>query len=186
MVTGLNDKPGMWRTRTALAMVLMLSMAHPAGAQFTAAGVVSTMSMKADSGLGCSTSLGSGTFGVLSWQWGESNSTTTSIGGGSGAGRVSFQGLNVTKNFDTCSPALALATARGTHVPKIVLTQYDKNSNLMITVQLEDVSVQSYQIGGVQSGATPTEQVNFGFAKITITHPSGVKIFYDTKTQIGG
>lgn len=175
-----NARPAAWRSRTAFAMTLFLCAVHPSGAQFTAAGVVSTTSVTTSPVSSCSTALGSGTFGVSSWNWGEQNSTSlSSATGGLSAGKVSMNTLTVTKSFDTCSAQIAQAAASGQHLASVTLKQFDKNSNLLITVLIETVVVSSYQIGGSQGSTAPTETVSYGFSKITITSPSNTRFCWD-------
>ncbi len=179
MTTGQRSGFRMWRTRAACALALLLSLTNQAGAQFATAGAASTTTVKVEGVSSCTTTLGSGTFGVAAWAWGENQSVTT------GVGRVSFHDLSITKSLDACSPALALATARGNRYTRITLTQYDKNSNVLVTVLVENALVSSYVINGSQISESPTESISFSFAKITVTHASGSKFTFDTTTNTG-
>ena len=57
-----------------------------------------------------------GEIDVLAWSWGMSQSGTTHMGGGGGAGKASFQDLSFTKYIDSSTNALMTALAKGTHV----------------------------------------------------------------------
>ena len=59
---------------------------------------------------------------VLAWSWGASNSGTTHLGGGSGAGKANVQDISVTKYIDKSSPTLLLNTMNGKHIPTALLT----------------------------------------------------------------
>src|SRR6202008_1632022 len=55
---------------------------------------------------------------VLAWSWGASQSGTTHVGQGGGAGKVNVQDLSFTKYVDSASHALLLACCKGTHYDK--------------------------------------------------------------------
>ncbi|MET0157138.1 MAG: type VI secretion system tube protein Hcp, partial [Methyloceanibacter sp.] len=59
---------------------------------------------------------------VLAWSWGLSQSGTTHVGGGGGAGKVNVQDLSITKWVDKSSPTLMQYISKGTHLPKAILT----------------------------------------------------------------
>jgi type VI secretion system secreted protein Hcp len=55
-----------------------------------------------------------GDIDVLAWSWGMSQSGTTHMGGGGGAGKANFQDLSFTKYIDSSTNALMIALAKGT------------------------------------------------------------------------
>ena len=57
-----------------------------------------------------------------SFSWGVSQQGSTSVGGGAGAGKASFQDLHVVMNVSRASPQLFLACAEGRHIKTAVLT----------------------------------------------------------------
>ena len=59
---------------------------------------------------------------VLAWSWGMSQSGTTHMGGGGGAGKVNVQDLSFTKYVDGASNALILGCCTGEHYDEAVLT----------------------------------------------------------------
>src|ERR1043165_9259540 len=75
--------------------------------------------------LGCTTSIGTDAFDVLSWSWGASNPVDIFGGGGGGTGKVSVSDLNINKAFDTCSPALCGAVATGKAFQNVTLTAFN-------------------------------------------------------------
>ena len=58
---------------------------------------------------------------ILAWSWGMSQSGTTHIGGGGGAGKANFQDLSVTKWVDKASPLLMQKLANGQHIKEATL-----------------------------------------------------------------
>ncbi len=65
-----------------------------------------------------------GEIDVLAWSWGMSNAGSAAFhrGGGGGAGKVSFQDLNLTKFVDKSSTGLMHACATGGLIPQGKLT----------------------------------------------------------------
>lgn len=134
-------------------------------------------------GLTCSTSAGSDAFSVLSWSWGATNPADLASGGGSGTGKVHVSDVNVTKPFDSCSPALLGAVATGKHYPTLTLTQSNSDGTVT-TLALTDVIVSSWQAGGSVSSEAATESASFAFAKVCLTDgASSSKFCYDLKAN---
>jgi type VI protein secretion system component Hcp len=154
-----------WRCQIALGVVAALCAPIPLRAQSTPANLSSSVLTVA--GLGCTTPAGSNMSQVNSWNWGESNTSSVTVG--NGAGRTNFNAFVVTKSFDGCSPKLAMDSATGVHLPGVTLQQFDSHQNLLITVILSEAIVSDYQIGGSGAAATPSETVEFTFQKIQIT-----------------
>lgn len=59
---------------------------------------------------------------IISWNWGASQSGTTHMGAGGGAGKSSFQDISITKYVDKSSHALLKHLAKGTHINEGTLT----------------------------------------------------------------
>ena len=135
------------------------------------------------SGLGCSTTVGTDAFSVLSWSWGANNPADLSSGGGGGTGKVQVSDVHVTKPFDACSPALLGAVATGTHSPTLTLTQSNSDGTVT-TLALTDVIVSSWQASGSIGSEAATESASFAFAKVCLTDgTSGSKFCYDLKAN---
>jgi type VI secretion system secreted protein Hcp len=114
-----------------------------------------------------------GWFDILAWSWGVSNSGTTHMGSGSGAGKANFQDISVTKYIDKGSTDLMKSTAKGTHHAKatlIVRKAGDKPLDYLV-VEMEDVMITSYSTGGSGGEDRLTENVsiNFDWFKIKYT-----------------
>lgn len=103
-------------------------------------------------GLACATPSGTDTFDATSWSWGA-DGTVGALGGGGGAGKSTLSTLKVTRLTDGCSPALFGAVMQGQHFKTLTLTQLDANGVVTSTVQMEDVLVTSFKLGGTTAVA---------------------------------
>lgn len=110
---------------------------------------------------------------VLAWSWGASQSGTTHMGGGGGAGKANFQDLSITKWVDKSSPGLIKHVAKGTHIPtaNLVVRKAGDNPLEYIKLDLKDVIVTSVATGGSGGEDRLTENVtlNFGEFKMIYT-----------------
>jgi type VI secretion system secreted protein Hcp len=105
---------------------------------------------------------------IQSFSWGASNSGTMAMGGGGGAGKVTFQDIHFTKNVDKSSPNLLKYCATGKHITKGTLTVRkagDKQQEYY-KVNLTDVMISSYQAGGHGGDPAVTDSFSLNFAKI--------------------
>ena len=82
---------------------------------------------------------------VQSWAWGIAQQVIHSGGGGSGAGKASFEDLHFTHQIDKASPLLMLACASGRHIRDATLTVRKAGKTLQefLIVKLKDVLVTS-------------------------------------------
>jgi type VI protein secretion system component Hcp len=131
--------------------------------------------------LKCTTSLGSGTFSAMSYVFGATNpSSMATSGGAAGTGKATIMPLNVTKLFDECSPALFGAVVTGDHFKTLDLTQEDGKGHVILTINLQDALITSYQIGGSQASDSPHESIQIDFGKVCISEPgNGSKLCFD-------
>lgn len=102
-------------------------------------------------GLNCTTPSGADAFEATSWTWGA-EAAYDPVGGG-GAGKSTLSTLAVTRLTDGCSPALFGAVMQGMHYKTLTLTQLDSNGVVSSTVQLEDVVVTAFKLGGTTAVA---------------------------------
>jgi type VI secretion system secreted protein Hcp len=109
---------------------------------------------------------------VLAWSWGMSQSGSAHVGGGAGSGKVNVQDLSITKYVDKGTTALMLASCKGTHIPKAVLTVRKAGDKPLeyIKVTLEDVIVSSISTGGSGGEDRLTENVTLNFAKFKVEY----------------
>lgn len=112
------------------------------------------------------------TIDVLAWSWGMSNSGTTQVGGGAGAGKASFQDLSLTKYVDKASPLLMLNCAKGTHIASAILYVRKAGTTPVeyIKITLSEVMVTSVSTGGSGGEDRLTENISLNFAKFEFSY----------------
>ena len=104
---------------------------------------------------------------VLAWSWGMSQSGTTHMGGGGGAGKVNVQDLSFTKYVDGASNALILGCCTGEHYAEAVLTvrKAGKDPLEYIKITMKEVLVTAVSVGGSGGEDRLTENVTLNFAE---------------------
>lgn len=107
---------------------------------------------------------GVGTFEVLAFSWGASQSGSLHTGGGAGAGKASFQDLSATKYVDGTSPELLRHVATGIVASGATLTAAPK-SGPVVTYRLVQVLVTSLSTGGSNGEDRATENLSLNFAR---------------------
>ena len=112
-----------------------------------------------------------GCMDVLAWSWGVSNSGSTHVGGGTGAGTANFQDISVTKYVDKSSPDIMLHTANGKVFPKVEIYLHKpcvecKVSEPYYQLKLENILVSSVSTGGSGGEDRITENVSLNFSKV--------------------
>jgi type VI secretion system secreted protein Hcp len=119
---------------------------------------------------------------VLAWSWGMSQSGTTHMGGGAGAGKVNVQDLSITKYVDKSSPDLMLACCNGKHFDEAVLVVRKAGENPLeyVKIKMNEIIIASISTGGSGGEDRLTENVTLNFAKV------GVDYAEQTKTGSGG
>ena len=106
---------------------------------------------------------------ILSFSWGETQSgAQPGTGGGGGAGKVQMQDFHFTSQISKASPRLMLACAAGQHIKEAVMTgrKTGKDQLEFLVYKFTDLLVSSYQTGGTEGEAMPTEQISLNFARI--------------------
>lgn len=113
-----------------------------------------------------------GDIDVLAWSWGMSQSGTTHMGGGGGSGKASFQDLSFTKYIDSATNALMTSLAKGTHLPKVVLTvrKAGDGQSKYILITMEEVLITSISTGGSGGEDRLTENITLNFGKVTFAY----------------
>ena len=116
---------------------------------------------------------------VLAWSWGMSQSGTTHMGGGGGAGKVNVQDLSFTKYVDKSSCDIFLACCNGQHFKEgtLVVRKAGKDPLEYLTIKMEEIIISSVSTGGSGGEDRLTENVTLNFAK--------VKFEYDPQTKKG-
>lgn len=120
-----------------------------------------------------------GTLDILAWSWGISNSGTTHMGGGSGAGKANFQDISCTTYYEKSTHNLMGACAKGTHFESITLTCRKAGDSPLeyIVYVLEDCIISSISTGG--SGGEDRLTVNFSI------NFGGFKLLYKEQDKKG-
>jgi type VI secretion system secreted protein Hcp len=113
-----------------------------------------------------------GSIDVLAWSWGMSQSGSTHVGGGGGAGKVNVQDLSFTKYIDKSSTELMLACCNGKHIPEAKLTIRKAGENPLeyLIITMSDVMVTSVSTGGSGGEDRLTENVTLNFAKVNVEY----------------
>jgi type VI secretion system secreted protein Hcp len=103
----------------------------------------------------------------VSWSWGMTQSGTTHLGSGGGAGKVAVNDLHVTKFVDKASPNLHLACCTGKHYDTALLTIRKAGDKPVeyYKLTLEEVLISSVSMGGQGSDDRLTENITLNFAK---------------------
>lgn len=119
---------------------------------------------------------------IVNWNWGMTQTGTTHVGQGGGAGKVNVQDIHITKYTDKSSPVLMSACCTGKHFKNALLTVRKAggaDALEYIKLTLEDVMVTSVTTGG-NSGSDErlTETVTLNFSRF--------KFEYHTQTATGG
>lgn len=113
-----------------------------------------------------------GVINVLAFSWGVSQSGTTHMGTGGGAGKCDVQDLSVSKYIDKATPNLVLGTMTGKHYPTATL--YVRKAGEVpltyLTIIMESVIITSVSTGGSGGEDRLTENVTFNFGKVTVMY----------------
>jgi type VI secretion system secreted protein Hcp len=109
---------------------------------------------------------------VLAWSWGMSQSGTTHVGSGGGAGKVNVQDLSVTKYVDKASCDLMLHCCNGKHFDKAILVVRKAGETPVeyITITMEEVMVTAVSTGGSGGEDRLTENLTLNFAKVAVEY----------------
>lgn len=114
-----------------------------------------------------------GDIDVLSWSWGASNSGTTHVGPGAGAGKATVKDIMVTKYIDRASPTLLLNTMNGKHIGtgQLVVRSAGEKPLEYLKIDMKEILITSLNTGGSggEDRLTETISLNFGSYKLTYT-----------------
>ena len=132
---------------------------------------------------------------VLAFSWGVTNAANIG-GGGSGAGRATFNDLHFTHTIDKASPKLLEACATGAHLKEATITRRKegKGQQEYLIIKMNDIIITSVSLGD-SSGATGTESVSLAFAKVDLEYKpqrpdgsldAGVHFKFDIKANKDG
>lgn len=107
---------------------------------------------------------------VLAWSWGMSNPGTPA-GGGGGAGKVSVQGISITKYCDAATAPLIMACCSGKRYKEAMLTvrKAAKTPLEYLKISLKDVLITSQSTGSEGVGNI-TENITLNFAEFKLDY----------------
>lgn len=109
---------------------------------------------------------------VLAWSWGMSQSGTTHVAQGGGAGKVDVQDLSFTHYVDAASPNLVKACCTGEHFDTATLTMRKAGGTALeyVTLTLTEVIISSVSMGGSGGEDLLTENVALNFSKFKYSY----------------
>lgn len=104
---------------------------------------------------------------ILAWSWGMTQSGTTHLGTGGGAGKVNVQDLSLTKYVDKSSPTLYLSCCNGKHFKEALLTVRKAGEKPLeyIKITMKEVIITSVSTGGSGGEERLTENITLNFAE---------------------
>src|SRR4051812_3187126 len=113
-----------------------------------------------------------GAIDLLAWSWGMSNSGSTHVGGGGGAGKVNVQDISFTKYIDNASTTLMLQCCNGKHIKKaqLFVRKAGEKPLTYIQIDMEEVLISAVSTGGSGGEDRLTENVTLNFAKFNFTY----------------
>jgi type VI secretion system secreted protein Hcp len=109
---------------------------------------------------------------IASWSWGMTQSGTTHVARGGGAGKVNVQDIVVTKYVDKATPNLIKACCSGKHFAEAVITVRKAGDNPLeyIILTMKDVIITSLSEGGSGGEDRLTESVNLNFGEFSYVY----------------
>ena len=116
-----------------------------------------------------------GSIDVLQWSWAMTQSGTTHLGPGGGAGKVDVGDLTLTKYVDMATHELLKACASGEHIAngELIVRKAGAVPLEYFRIELTDILVSSYSTGGSGDGMDRImETVTLNFAEYKVTYAS--------------
>ena len=109
---------------------------------------------------------------VLAWSWGMSQSGTTHLGTGAGAGKVNVQDISFTKYVDKSSPNLMQYCCNGKHFAEALLTVRKAGETPLeyLKIKLTDLMITAVSTGGSGGEDRLTENVTLNFAEFKVEY----------------
>ena len=109
---------------------------------------------------------------VLAWSWGASQSGTTHMGPGGGAGKVAVQDMSISKYVDKASPVLFKSCCNGKHFGEAILTVRKAGEKPVeyYKVTMTDLLITSVSGGDSAGSDRMVENITLNFAKVKIEY----------------
>jgi type VI secretion system secreted protein Hcp len=114
---------------------------------------------------------------ILAWSWGMSQSGTTHMGSGGGAGKVNVQDLSVTKYIDNASPTLMKFCCKGKHIDtgKLTVRKAGDEPLEYIVIEFQELLISSISTGGSGGEDRLTENLSLNFREFHLTYKQQTK-----------
>jgi type VI secretion system secreted protein Hcp len=105
---------------------------------------------------------------LIAWNWGMTQSGTTHLASGGGAGKVNVHDLTVTKWLDRATPLLMKYCSKGTHIPELTLTVRKAGDKPLeyVKIKMKDAIISAVNSGGSGNDDRLTETTTINFAKV--------------------
>lgn len=109
---------------------------------------------------------------VLAWNWGMNNPVSIQ-GGGAAIGKVSVQGISITKYCDAATAPLIIACCTGKHYPEARLAVFKAGARPLeyLRIILKDVIITA-QSTASENGNRPTEIITLNFSEFKLEYTS--------------
>lgn len=109
---------------------------------------------------------------ALSYTWGASQPGNVAVGGGGGAGKVTYRDLSVQALIDKATPTLLTYCSSGKHVTKVILSVCKAGGTQIeySRITLEDVLITLTEFNGVSNTDTIAVNYNFQAAKVSLKY----------------
>jgi type VI secretion system secreted protein Hcp len=109
---------------------------------------------------------------VLSWSWGMSQTGTTHMGTGGGAGKVNVQDVTITKYVDRATPILLKHCVTGIHIKEALLTVRKAGGKPLeyVKIKMTGALVSGLHTGGTGKDERLTEQLTLNFSAFEVDY----------------
>jgi len=109
---------------------------------------------------------------VYSWSWGGNQQATGHVGGGSGAGKIAFEDLHITKRMDVSTPKLMEFLASGKHITKAILTLRKAGDKPLefLKMTMTNVLISNLSLSGHEGDARSMESLSLNFSTVAIEY----------------
>jgi type VI secretion system secreted protein Hcp len=109
---------------------------------------------------------------IVGWSWEASQTGTSGRGGGSGAGKVEHQDIQIRKFVDRASPVLYKLCCMGQHIKSADLTVRKAGGEALeyLVIHLEDLLITSFKLGGEPKEDQVLETLSINFTRAAITY----------------
>jgi type VI secretion system secreted protein Hcp len=114
-----------------------------------------------------------GAIELLGWNWGVTNQGSSSMGGGSGTGKASFNDLSITKYVDKATATILSNCAKGNHFATGTLTCRKVGGDApleYLKIEMDQVFVSGVHHSGSPGDDITVESVQLNFAKVDVTY----------------